>query len=75
MVYWVVLSLAAGNKWCSAGSILGLVLFNISNSDLEERMESTLIKFVDDAKGGPADMLKGQAAFCTLGEVELRGCK
>lgn len=38
-------------------------------------MESTLIKFADDAKGGPADALKGQAAFCSLGEVEIRGRK
>lgn len=63
MVNWVVLCLETGNKCCSAQSILGLVVFNVSNSDLEDRTETMLIKFADDNKGGPVDMLEDQAAF------------
>jgi len=63
MVNAIVLCLEAGNKWCSAGSVLGLVLCNISTSDLEERMEGTLTKFADDTEGVPVDTLEGQAAF------------
>jgi len=63
MVNGNVLCLEAGNKWCGPGSIPQLVLFSISTSDLEERIESTLLKFADDIEGVLAETLKGRTAF------------
>lgn len=63
-VNWAVLCLEAVSKWCSAGSTLGLVMLSISLSNLEERMQSTLIRFADDSKAETYDTLEGQAAFC-----------
>lgn len=59
----VVFCLEPGKKCCSAGSVLGVFLFNISINDLEEGLESMVIKFADDTKGEAVDMLEGQATF------------
>lgn len=46
------------------GLVLGLVLFNIFISKLDERMESTLSKFADNTKlGAVTDALEGCAAI------------
>lgn len=63
MVNWVVPCLEADYKCFSTGSVLGLVLFNMSISDLGKRLESMLIKFADDSNWGPVNTLEGQAAF------------
>lgn len=53
----------ACNLWCSLGSILGHVFFNIFISDLDKRVEPYLRKFVVGTKlGEMADTPEGCAA-------------
>lgn len=46
------------------GLVLGLILFNAFISNLDERIESTLSKFVEDMNlGGVDDKVEGCAAI------------
>lgn len=48
----------------SFGLVLGPILFNVSNYDLDDRIESTLSKFANNMNlGGVADAPEGCAAI------------
>ncbi|KAF4796595.1 hypothetical protein TURU_083057 [Turdus rufiventris] len=56
--------LAAGHQQCLQGSVFGPVLFNIFIDKLDDGMESTIIKFVGDAKlGGSVNLLDSRRAL------------
>lgn len=61
---WLVLSLQAGYRWSTKGSVLGLFLFNIFIKDLQEEIKCTLTKFAAYTKlRGAVNVLKGRVVF------------
>lgn len=61
---WDYIWLVTSHQWCSQGSLLGPVLFNISINVLERGAKHTIRKFADDTiLGGAVDFHKGQEAL------------
>lgn len=61
---WSCMELATHHGWCSQGSVLEPVLFNVLTDDRGESIESTLSPFAGDTKlGRSADLLERRKAL------------